>query len=251
MNNKKGDRSEDELEAKKALERHKKLSDDIDRILDEPDEVVLEENAEEFVRSYVQKGGQGWSGFFTPEFYVGAAAAAIPAGATYDIFKAAIRRVTKALLQVPGRSTLTPEEYEAIHAARYEDMIIEEAWKTASRLTKQEDIQHSIDEATALHWTLLTIELQRSLGSIPLGAKRYERLVRASAATEESLDASLLAARIIDQWLEQRELHTRLRKAREETGLTPEAVAGQLDWSLSKVIRINGSPRNRNHKEQS
>jgi ubiquitin-like protein Pup len=38
-------------------ERHEHLSDDVDAILDEIDE-VLEENAEEFVRSYVQKGGE-------------------------------------------------------------------------------------------------------------------------------------------------------------------------------------------------
>jgi ubiquitin-like protein Pup len=38
-------------------ERREKLTDDVDSILDEIDE-VLEENAEEFVRSYVQKGGQ-------------------------------------------------------------------------------------------------------------------------------------------------------------------------------------------------
>jgi prokaryotic ubiquitin-like protein Pup len=43
--------------AEEAKERHEKLSDDVDAILDEIDE-VLEENAEEFVRSYVQKGGQ-------------------------------------------------------------------------------------------------------------------------------------------------------------------------------------------------
>jgi prokaryotic ubiquitin-like protein Pup len=43
--------------AEEARERHEKLSDDVDAILDEIDE-VLEENAEEFVRSYVQKGGQ-------------------------------------------------------------------------------------------------------------------------------------------------------------------------------------------------
>ena len=34
-----------------------KLKEDIDELLDEIDS-VLEENAEEFVRSYVQKGGQ-------------------------------------------------------------------------------------------------------------------------------------------------------------------------------------------------
>jgi ubiquitin-like protein Pup len=38
-------------------ERHGKLSDDVDAILDEIDD-VLEENAEEFVRGYVQKGGE-------------------------------------------------------------------------------------------------------------------------------------------------------------------------------------------------
>jgi ubiquitin-like protein Pup len=38
-------------------ERQEKLADDVDAILDEIDE-VLEENAEEFVRSYVQKGGE-------------------------------------------------------------------------------------------------------------------------------------------------------------------------------------------------
>ena len=38
-------------------ERQVKLSDDVEAILDEIDE-VLEENAEEFVRSYVQKGGE-------------------------------------------------------------------------------------------------------------------------------------------------------------------------------------------------
>lgn len=38
-------------------ERHEKLSEDVDALLDEIDD-VLEENAEEFVKSYVQKGGQ-------------------------------------------------------------------------------------------------------------------------------------------------------------------------------------------------
>ncbi len=55
-------RAQDEEEAaeqstKEGDERREKLTDDVDAILDEIDE-VLEENAEEFVRSYVQKGGQ-------------------------------------------------------------------------------------------------------------------------------------------------------------------------------------------------
>jgi prokaryotic ubiquitin-like protein Pup len=40
-----------------ATERHEKLTEDVDDLLDEIDS-VLEENAEEFVRGYVQKGGQ-------------------------------------------------------------------------------------------------------------------------------------------------------------------------------------------------
>ena len=38
-------------------ERVEKLTDDVDDLLDEIDE-VLEANAEEFVRGYVQKGGE-------------------------------------------------------------------------------------------------------------------------------------------------------------------------------------------------
>jgi ubiquitin-like protein Pup len=50
----------DEVEASvdtDAAERHKEMTEDVDSILDEIDG-VLEENAEEFVRQYVQKGGE-------------------------------------------------------------------------------------------------------------------------------------------------------------------------------------------------
>ncbi|HVE98231.1 MAG TPA: ubiquitin-like protein Pup [Mycobacteriales bacterium] len=43
--------------AETVAERHEKLSEDVDALLDEIDD-VLEENAEEFIRGYVQKGGQ-------------------------------------------------------------------------------------------------------------------------------------------------------------------------------------------------
>ena len=38
-------------------ERHEKLTEDVDAILDEIDD-VLEVNAEDFVRAFVQKGGE-------------------------------------------------------------------------------------------------------------------------------------------------------------------------------------------------
>lgn len=38
-------------------ERHEEISEDVDDLLDEIDS-ILEENSSEFVRGYVQKGGQ-------------------------------------------------------------------------------------------------------------------------------------------------------------------------------------------------
>ncbi|GAA2359367.1 ubiquitin-like protein Pup [Saccharopolyspora halophila] len=53
-----GDDGDEEQEAEAAgQERREKLGEDVDAILDEIDD-VLEENAEDFVRAYVQKGGQ-------------------------------------------------------------------------------------------------------------------------------------------------------------------------------------------------
>jgi len=47
----------DEAAGSDVQERHEKLADDVDALLDDIDE-VLEENAEEFVRGYIQKGGE-------------------------------------------------------------------------------------------------------------------------------------------------------------------------------------------------
>ena len=46
-----------EKDSVKATEAAEKIKSDIDDLLDEIDE-VLESNAEEFVKNYVQKGGQ-------------------------------------------------------------------------------------------------------------------------------------------------------------------------------------------------
>ncbi|SEO66701.1 ubiquitin-like protein Pup [Actinacidiphila rubida] len=48
---------QDDQAAADLKERQEKLSDDVDSVLDEIDD-VLEENAEDFVRSFVQKGGE-------------------------------------------------------------------------------------------------------------------------------------------------------------------------------------------------
>jgi ubiquitin-like protein Pup len=48
---------EGEQPSAKIAEKGKKLKEDMDRLVDEIDD-VLEENAEEFVKSYVQRGGE-------------------------------------------------------------------------------------------------------------------------------------------------------------------------------------------------
>jgi prokaryotic ubiquitin-like protein Pup len=52
-----GDDEEGADAAAAGQERREKLGEDVDTILDEIDD-VLEENAEDFVRAYVQKGGE-------------------------------------------------------------------------------------------------------------------------------------------------------------------------------------------------
>jgi prokaryotic ubiquitin-like protein Pup len=47
----------EEVSTSDVQERHEALTDDVDDILDEIDS-VLETNAEEFVRGYIQKGGE-------------------------------------------------------------------------------------------------------------------------------------------------------------------------------------------------
>ena len=49
--------STEEVTESDVAERKEALDDDVDAILDEIDD-VLETNAEDFVRSYVQKGGE-------------------------------------------------------------------------------------------------------------------------------------------------------------------------------------------------
>lgn len=52
-----GKRDEQVSANPEVIEKGKKIKENIDNLLDEIDE-VLEENAEEFVKNYVQKGGE-------------------------------------------------------------------------------------------------------------------------------------------------------------------------------------------------
>lgn len=52
------EKKEDQVTANaEVVEKGKKIKEDLDKLMDEIDD-VLEQNAEEFVKNYVQKGGQ-------------------------------------------------------------------------------------------------------------------------------------------------------------------------------------------------
>jgi prokaryotic ubiquitin-like protein Pup len=55
--NNSNDDSEEILDTAEGQERRNKLAEETDDLLDEIDD-VLEEDAEDFIRAYVQKGGQ-------------------------------------------------------------------------------------------------------------------------------------------------------------------------------------------------
>ena len=55
---KKDEKREEQAAANpEVVEKGKKIKEDLDKLMDEIDD-VLEQNAEEFVKNYVQKGGQ-------------------------------------------------------------------------------------------------------------------------------------------------------------------------------------------------
>jgi len=168
----------------------------VDRALDEIDQ-VLEENAEAFVRSYVQRGAQGWSAFLTPQFFQGAAMAGIVGGATYDSFKLVIQRVVKASRQFRRN----PDEDYGLEEGL--ELALRESWITADRLINGGPVQHSMDEATALHWLLFWIEFQKEQCLVRLRKDHYRRVKRVGASFPESLTPSQAATRILEEWFQE------------------------------------------------
>lgn len=190
--------SNEEERLSETRRRQEKLSDDVDAILDRIDE-VQEEAAEEFVRSYVQKGGQGWSTFVDPSFFIGAATASIVASATYDSFKKMIATVLHAINKAPG--PVETNVYKPDGSLDYEiEYVLREAWDTASELFEENSARHTIDEATALHWALFIETLLSTEPLVRLDPDQFKRLRRAGAKRPEKLTPSQLVSFVVHQW---------------------------------------------------
>ena len=176
-----------EREQKNSDDRSEELSDDVNALLDQIDE-VQEEKAAEFVHTYVQKGGQGDSFILTAQFLAETAALSVWQGMTYDLFKKVVSRINKAIHSA-GELTREPSEDE-----------LKKGWEDANNVIDRErELNHSYEEAAAFKAIIFANELQHKLGTVHLGSVRYYRL--ALAAEAEGLDSSQLARRIIDEWL--------------------------------------------------
>lgn len=179
-------------------ERHKEMNEDADTILDEIDE-VLEEHAEEFVRRYVRKGGQGWSMFLDPAFFVGAAAAGVAAAATWDTFKLAMTKFINALRQTGGLPEAMVDKDGSL--TRETELQMWYAWKRASEVRSPNEPTHDIDEATAVHWLAFLSELHRAAGLVKLGSEHYRKITAAAENANVPVPTFHLVAQIIDEWL--------------------------------------------------
>lgn len=175
------------------------LSQDVDDELDEID-TTLETDAEAFVRGFVMKGGQGWSSFLDPSFFIGAAAAAVAGGAAWDGFKIAMAKTIHALRRIPGAHSDHALKDDGSYNPDFEHML-EGTWETARRLIDENTPDHTLDEATALHWVLFYNELQNMLPAVRLDPSVYAQLTAVAATTPERLSTSQLVARIVDAWL--------------------------------------------------
>ena len=179
-------------------QRAAQLSDSVDGILDMIDE-LLEENAEPFDPSYVQKGGQGWSTFVDPGFFVGAATAGIVASATYDSFKTVLAKVVHRLNKIPGPVEIHVYNPDGSIDRDFENSLTE-AWQTAEKLLKGKVAHHTIDEANALHWALFVREFLKTEPLIRLDPMQFERLRKAGESRPEKLNPDQMARLIVSQW---------------------------------------------------
>lgn len=180
-----------------------RLTDDVDHLLDEISD-KLDSEAEEFVRGFIQKGGQGWSSFLDPAFFIGAATASLVAGVAWDAFKVSMAKSIHALRHVQLRNDTPIHVDEGSGEEVYDDdfvHVLSEAWDTAQKLLASDVPSHTVDEATALHWALFMTQLQARAGLVRIAPEQREQLKAAAAGLPNTSPSALLTA-IIGEWFD-------------------------------------------------
>ncbi len=174
----------------------------VDDLMAEIDD-ELTANEEDFVRSFVQKGGQGWSGLLDPSFFVAAASISVAAGMSWDSFLRMMNRLVLAVRQVPG-----PSNTEALLGdddrldPSFVEML-EYAWRRAQGLLTKRPSEHSLDEAEIFHWMLFSHDFIRAQYFIRLRPDQYQAIERAAESDPGRLNPTELLQRIIDRWIDE------------------------------------------------
>ncbi|MFI0966070.1 ubiquitin-like protein Pup [Streptomyces sp. NPDC021080] len=170
-----------------------------DSILDEMD-AALQADEEQFVRSFVQKGGQGWSGIVDPSFFVGAVTVSAASGMAWDDFLKMMARILSAMRHVPGPGD--PESFlqeDGTLDLQLQEMLLGD-WRMAKSVMGGNPVGHSVDESAAFHWALFTRDFFKSQWFVRLRADQFNVMLRRAAS--EGLEPSELAERIIDRWID-------------------------------------------------
>jgi prokaryotic ubiquitin-like protein Pup len=195
--------------------RREKLGEDVDTILDEIDD-VLNESAEDFVRAYVQKRGQGPSDLFTAEFFIGAIAGGIAGNASYDLIKAAVKNTLASFRQALEHFgereaiTLTIPPHGRVDELANEDgsfaleadnQRFSEIYKVVRGLTGRMPLAHTDEEAVAIQFTAYFGELFREAGIIKLLPSHHQILQQAAHNGDVPIPLPQLVAHIIADWV--------------------------------------------------
>ncbi|MBT2487742.1 ubiquitin-like protein Pup [Streptomyces sp. ISL-96] len=173
---------------------------DLDRVFEEI-ESILHEDEEQFVREFVQQGGQGWSGFLEPSFFIGMASFGVASGMSWRDFMHAVRRFLIALSGVPGpANTEVFLDEDGEIKADFVEMLHEE-WFRAEVISRGMPFDHSAEDSIAFHWVMFARDFLKSQCLVRLSVEQYSVIELEAASSVEGWGPSELVQRIIDRWI--------------------------------------------------
>ena len=199
-------------------DRREPLGTEPDAILDEIDD-VLEENAEDFVRAYVGKGGQGFTDYILNEVFNNVIVQGIATNASWDLIKLSFKlsmRSFRDLLSAPGSderppsNRLTPLPEGSIWDLTDDDgwfrneeheQLLKELYERTRLIPTTQPPRHDWEEAFAVHSIVYTRALLREGGYVQLQPNHHRALIQVIEKSDVQMPLGQLVAHIISGWL--------------------------------------------------
>jgi prokaryotic ubiquitin-like protein Pup len=195
------------------------LDSEVDSLLDELDD-VLEVNAEEFVRSYVEKGAQGVTDYLTPEFFEHVVAEAIAAHVVYDaVLKPALLTTIRALRKylkgyysdnrgprkfpLPEGSIWDITNEDGSFKYPEDEQLLKDLYDSFSKIPLPPRPQHDQQEADAAHAIIFFKQLMERSHWVELDPEHHRVLQEAGRRKPGAkLTPSQVASDIIGAWIQ-------------------------------------------------